>query len=79
MRRIIVFVLLYLFIISTANGKELILQNGLNNYNGCQDSWASKKQVYFAGAEKIIKNYWTTPEIAADDSILIQRFEYSHT
>lgn len=77
-KRSLVIALLFLTAFSL-NGKVLIFQNGLYDYTGCQDSWASKKQVYFAGAEKLIENYWTTPEKASDDTVLIQKFEFSHT
>ncbi len=79
MRRFLLIAILIYLPTSTSNGEEIVLQNGLNDYNGSFDSWASKKQVYFAGSEKLIENYWTTPEDAADDSVLIQKFEYSHT
>ncbi len=31
--------ILFLICIGTVSAKEIVLQNGLNGYNGCQDTW----------------------------------------
>ena len=32
-------IVLFLICIGTVSAKEIVLQNGLNGYEGCQDTW----------------------------------------
>lgn len=58
--------------------EEITLQNGLNGYDGCIDSWASQKRHNHKPAHTE-HDYWTDPLSAADDKEMYVKFEFGRT
>lgn len=65
------------FIANTLIAEEIVLQNGLNGYYGCIDSWTSKKE--FRYEPKTQWNFECDSTTAGSDEKLYVKVEASYT
>lgn len=67
------------FVSSTLFAEVIVLQNGLNGYDGCIDSWATRYHRFYKKApNNIVENYASLPADAGEDEKLEIKLEHCH-